>query len=35
MRRECKYHAHFTGIDAESELDENKKSNDKELIQLF
>ena len=35
MRRECKYHAHFTGIDAEFELDENKKSNDKELTKLF
>ena len=35
MRRECTHHAHFTGMDTEFELDENKKSNDKELTQLF
>ena len=34
MRRECKYHAHFTGMDTEFEL-KWQKSNDKELTWLF
>ena len=35
MRIKCKYHAHFTGMDTEFELEVDKKSNDKELTQLF
>ena len=34
-RRDYKYHTHFTGMDTESELEEDKKSNDKELTRLF
>ena len=35
MRRECKYHAHLTGMDTEFELEADKKTNDEELTRLF